>query len=160
MIRARLLAAIEALRHNDEFLLEIRCHERSVAGRLQMYLTGVFPSHNVDTEYNRHGVDTKRVPLGPPCRGIIADDAPVVPDVIVHRRGDDRSNVLVIEIKLDDCGENELECDRQKLAAIKRQFGYLHSALLQFPTGPNSGQRPTTLEWNGDRHRVAVAYDR
>jgi hypothetical protein len=148
-LRVRVLAALETLRYNDESLLELRCHERSVAGRLQIYLAGVFPAHDVDIEYNRHGVDTKKVPLGPPCRQILSKDTIVIPDLIIHKRRDNDRNLLVIEVKMDDCTADKIDCDRSKLAAIKSEFGYAHTLLLQFPSGQASHDRPIRAEWDG-----------
>jgi hypothetical protein len=153
----RIATAIEALRQNDAHLLEVRCSERSIVGRLQVYLAGVFPSHDVDIEYNRHGIDKKRVQLSDQCRKLMPEGALVVPDIVIHTRGNDERNTVVMEVKPDDRDEGAIECDREKLAAIKSTFGYAYSVLLIVPVGNECQTRPSFWEWNGDGHRVAVA---
>ena len=70
--------------------------ERSIVARFAHYLQNIFEDRNmlanlaVDTEYNRHGYDIKRLPH---C------SRRVYPDLIVHHRGDDEENFLVMEFK-------------------------------------------------------------
>ena len=60
-----------------------------------------FRGLNVDVEYNRDGATPKRLDLPEACANFRNDDgeALVVPDVIVHQRGHNRQNVLVLELK-------------------------------------------------------------
>ena len=46
----------------------------------------------VDCEYNRHGLETKQLPRK--CRG--GSQSRVFPDIVVHLRGDNDSNLLVV----------------------------------------------------------------
>ena len=135
-VRERFRVAFEALYLNDRLLLEYNAGERTIAAKLQQYLAGVFPSHHVDFEYNRHGMDPKRVDWAPECSS--REDALVVPDVIVHRRGDDSANLVVCEVKKSTAAPAELYCDCQKLRAIKREFGYQYAVLLVVPAGPGA----------------------
>lgn len=146
--KTRIVAALEALRQNDSHLLEVRCNERSIAGCLHVYLSGVFPSHNVDIEYNRHGLEKKRVRLSKECRQVVARESLVLPDIVIHRRGSDSANEIVLELKLSDSSEHDIQCDREKLEAIKSAFGYTFSVLLVVPVGPDRESKPVLWEWN------------
>lgn len=136
-IRERFRAACEALHLNDSLLLEYNVSERTIAAKLQQYLVSVFPSHHVDLEYNRHGIDPKRVDWATECTR--QQQALVLPDLIVHRRGDDSKNLVVCEVKKLTATPGELNCDRQKLRAMKQKFGYEHALLIAVPVGPGAG---------------------
>src|SRR6266566_8315360 len=98
-VQERVTAALEGLVHNDPYLLEHDLSERCLAARLALYLQGVFPSHSVDVEFNRAGGPPKRLHLPDECANHRDENgqALVIPDVIVHRRGAEGPNLLVIE---------------------------------------------------------------
>lgn len=104
----------------------------------------LFPDHNVDVEYNRHGLDPKDLDLPPDCRG--GGEKLIVPDVIVHRRGHGDDNVLVVEVKKDTNRESRA-CDRAKILGMKRYFRYRWGVLLELPAGPGAGNRQPREEW-------------
>ena len=56
------------------------------------------------------------------------------PDIIVHKRGSDTDNLLVLERKKP---EERLEYDKTKLMAFRRELGYSHTAhvILGRPDG-------------------------
>ena len=80
----------------------------------------------------------------------------MIPDLIVHHRGHDEENELVVEIKFDDSAAEDLQCDRVKLAAIKAEFRYRRSALLILPFGPHAAERAIWIEWDGGIDHSAV----
>jgi hypothetical protein len=137
-IMERFRVATEALQLNDALLLEYDVGERTIAAKLQQYLVGVFPSHDVDFEYNRRGLDPKRVTWTGVCSE--SDEALVLPDLVVHRRGDDQANLVVCEIKKRSATTALLECDRQKLRAMKSAFHYDYALLVLVPTGKDAGK--------------------
>ena len=102
-VRERLERALRRLGEDDRYLLENDLSERCIAARLAMYLREEFEQYDVDVEYNREGDVAKRL------RGLPDEcyrrrnrhvEAPVaVPDIIVHHRGFDGPNLLVIEMK-------------------------------------------------------------
>lgn len=132
-LRERFGVAIEALLQNDRLLLEYNVGERSIASALHVYLRGVFPSHHVDVEYDKHGISSKSVSWGDQCKEIRRRD--VVPDIVVHSRGIDARNLVVCEIKKFSASRVQLDCDRSKLRAIRRAFDYDYALLLVIPTG-------------------------
>lgn len=79
----------------------------------------------MDVEYNRHIDDPKRLQL--PRRDALDDEVratTVFPDIVVHLRGTDDHNLLVLEVKKP--GES-LEYDERKLRAFREQLRYQHA---------------------------------
>ncbi len=81
--------ALQLLFKNDSFLLVADAHERTIAAKLACYLalSTHFPKHEIDVEYNRHGLEPKAVDLSEYYRGGV--EKRIFPDVIVHQRGHD-----------------------------------------------------------------------
>jgi hypothetical protein len=136
--------AIRLLFANDAFLLENDVQERAIAAKLACYLTPHFPHHSVDIEYNRHGLEPKRVNLPADCRG--GGEKLILPDVVVHQRGHDRENLLVIQVKKQTNRESR-DCDRAIIAAMQREFGYRRGLLIDVPAGSGANSRKPQLVW-------------
>src|SRR4051812_22600469 len=100
-VENRLDRALARFTEREAYLLENNLSERCIASRLAMHLQEQFPDHKVDVEYNRQGRAPKRLGLPEECADSINDngEALAVPDVIVHRRGEEGPNVLVLELK-------------------------------------------------------------
>jgi hypothetical protein len=143
-MRRSIRRALLRLFAQEEFLLEADVAERAIAAKLAEHLAPLFPNHRVDVEYNRHGLDPKAVDLPLLCRG--GGRRRIFPDIIVHQRGHDNENLLVIQIKKDTNPEPR-ECDRAIIAAMKRQFRYQTGLLIDLPTGEGAGQRQPVVEW-------------
>lgn len=115
-------AALAAFFEEDHALLQVVASERSISHKLAEHLQRQFPELKVDCEYNRHGNDVKRLQY--PCNGRIQENdleaRTVFPDIIVHRRQVDESNLLVVEIKKANSREN-IDCDAAKLKAFTRK---------------------------------------
>jgi hypothetical protein len=94
-IRKRVETALEEFLSNESELLERNAGERAIAGILATYLATRFPDHDVDVEYDRHGLERKTLNLPPVCRG--GGRKKVIPDIVVHRRGVDEGNLLAVE---------------------------------------------------------------
>jgi hypothetical protein len=146
VVQDRVRVAYDALRTNHSLLLEYNANERAIASKLQALLSGVFPAHHVDFEYNRHGLDPKRIAF--PNSGVTEPTELVIPDLVIHRRGNDEKNLLVMEVKKASASSTSLERDRAKLRAISAAFHYEHWALLRVPTGPNAASLPLIDEWD------------
>ena len=143
-VRERFEQALWRLLECDGYLLENDLSERCIAARLAMYLREEFAKHDVDVEYNRAGDVAKRLHgLPEECRRRRNRqiEAPVaVPDIIVHHRGSDGPNLLVIEMKKTS-NPAGMDCDRLRLAAFREQLGYSFGALVECDTA--SHQAPT-----------------
>ena len=142
-VAERVRAAVARLLKCDNYLLEVDANERALSHRLGMYLQDVFPEWNVDCEYNRDGVDPKRLEINP--ENVRSDDdrgTTVYPDVIVHQRGPG-PNLLAIEIKKAN-GGNE-ETDLRKLRGMLLELKYVHALFIRFNTGASYGV--SDLRW-------------
>jgi hypothetical protein len=141
---ALVVLALSDLLENDEYLLFRDVNERSITHRFAMYLQTYFEDWDVDCEYNRDGVDPKRLGhlgLNP---GEADDQAQTVfPDVIVHRRGTN-ANFLVMEFK-KSTNPADRNADVRKLREYKAQLGYQYALFVELGIGEHPGIN--LLEW-------------
>ena len=128
-MQASLKRALGALYVQDFDLLRASVNERTICARLATHLQTEFPKYDVDVEYNRHGMDPKTVEVDPE-----GDEKNVYPDLIVHRRCNDTSNLLVMEVKKSTNGSPR-DGDRRKLECCLSKFGYTFAVLLDIPVG-------------------------
>lgn len=115
----RVSAALAAFFREDRKLLHVDASERSISHKLAEQLQKQFPQLNVDCEYNRHINSVKRLTYRYD-ETIKPDDLEaktVFPDIVVHKRQSDESNLLVIEIKKGDSGQRTSH-DVEKLKAF------------------------------------------
>lgn len=138
--------ALDALFVEDEHLLSANASERSLSHMLAVHLLSQFPNYQVDCEYNRDGFDVKKLMLK---QRSVDDDAldavTVFPDVIVHRRGQQDDNVLVVEMKKASSSVNH-DYDIQKLLAFKEELKYRFAAHVVIGYG-KSGQLVREVSW-------------
>ena len=85
--------SLDDLYRNDEYLISHKASERDLTFHFTTYFkdhmrTTSIAQYNVDYEYNRDGDDSKQI-----------DGDKVYPDFIVHRRGSNEDNLLIIEFK-------------------------------------------------------------
>jgi len=136
--------ALSELLDKDQDLLGIDANERSITFRFALYLQQHFPDLTVDCEYNRDGIEPKRLghlELYPDSED---DDAKTVfPDVIVHQRGT-RKNPLVLEFK-KSTSHVDRQIDLRKLRGYKQQLGYEHALFVE--VGTEGKAIITALEW-------------
>jgi len=97
----------------DRYLLERNVHEQTLSTRLACYLSSYYETpkwwnYNVDCEYNRNFDDCKMLKN-------ITNTNGVRPDIIIHKRWSNDSNLLVIEIKKDSNAEAWSWSDDEKL---------------------------------------------
>ena len=129
-IKKKFRIALQILLKNDSFLLEKSVNERTITHKLAEYLQFQFPNWNVDCEYNRKGLEKKKLEGIKACRKHIATNR-VFPDIIVHRRNSDK-NLLVIEFK--KIGLSSI-CDIRKLELftnIEGDYKYALGLFVQF----------------------------
>src|SRR5579883_346496 len=148
-VRKRLEDALHRLADQDLYLLQNNLSERCIASRLAMYLQAAFPDHSVDVEYNRHGGTPKILGLPEECANFWDAEgrAFVVPDIIVHHRGPDGPNLLVLEVK-QPTNPRSRACDHERILAFRAQLGYSFGALIECET--RNGRPPGALisEWH------------
>lgn len=149
-VRDRLRAAADKLQAADEHLLKHDLSERCIAAQLAMYLQAEFSELSVDVEYNRIGARPKMLELPEECANYKArnGEALVVPDVIVHKRGAEGPNVLVLELKKTTNTDREArQCDQMRVRAFRRQLGYAHAALVECETRAGKTPEIRIVEW-------------
>ncbi len=148
-VKRRVEEALRMLAENDQYLLENDLGERCIASRLAMYLQQEFPEYSVNVEYNRDGVVPKRLQLPEDCANSRNKngEALVVPDVIVHRRGHDGPNILVLELKKTTNPERRGTRDRERVRAFRAELRYSFGALIQCETQPGHKPGISLSEW-------------
>jgi len=130
---AMVASALDELLGNDAVLLELDANERSIAYRLAMYLQGLQPNRHVDCEYNRDGVDPKKIQhLGLHPNDEDTQARTAFPDIIIHRRNTNE-NYLVIEIK-KSTNTADRAVDFAKLRGYKKNLGFDFALFLELAT--------------------------
>jgi len=141
-VRSLLDVAIHRLLENDTYLFEHDLHERTITHKLAEYLQPLFPAWNVDCEYNRDGHEPKRVRLGDPPEPEWDQGSNVFPDIIVHQRGNNDHNLLIVEAKKARHARPAIDpYDRMKISAFSRDLSYRFGAAILFAVGTEPGAR-------------------
>ncbi|HYH75804.1 MAG TPA: hypothetical protein VD735_07660 [Candidatus Saccharimonadales bacterium] len=96
-----------------------------MTSRLAAYVKSQFVGYDVDCEYNRMGNAQKRL--------LTLNNQRVYPDIIVHKRGTNEMNLLVIEAKKEGVSNR---ADILKLHAYKQDLHYQHACMVIFPSTP------------------------
>jgi hypothetical protein len=137
--------ALSLFRERESDLIVRNPSERCLTHRLAVHLDAIFPYWDVDCEFNRNGNVPKEIVVRAPKRvGTASDEAVTVfPDIIVHRRGPEGPNLLVIEAK-KATSKRSGAFDRIKLVAFKEDFGYKYAAFIVLPAGQERGRE---TEW-------------
>lgn len=152
--------ATEDLKKNDEPLLMHNVNERSITHKLAEYLQKHLPEYNVDCEYNRNtdqgSKKIKRLSLkleeiieesGVGIKSKIINNSEyyetsVYPDIIVHKRGENHNNLLIIEVKKSSANKDAYNYDCEKLKAYTdnsegNSLKYFYGVLIEIETGNN-----------------------
>ena len=117
----------------DGHLLTANANERSITHKLAEYMQLQFPEWNVDCEYNRDGIDPKKlITFVKNIKSDNTDAVSVFPDIIVHLRGTN-NNLLVIEAKKSNYSGKDR--DGEKLKAFKKDLGYKYAFKVTFAVG-------------------------
>ena len=117
-LQHELYKALQILSKNDFWLIANNLNERTIAHKLAEHLQNLFPEFHVDCEYNRdvdQNSGLKKINIlkdryeavkGKTIKGI-SIDVSVFPDIIIHRRGTNTHNLLVVELKKTTNTDNE-----------------------------------------------------
>lgn len=145
-VKDYLAGATAKVIEEDCHLLVVNVSERCIAARLAMYLREYFIDYDVDVEYNRHGDDTKQLHHlvdNHDCSRDRDEGQTVLPDVVVHGRGHDKSNLLIIEMKKSG-NQSGMEKDRRRIRAFRAELGYELGALVVCEIGNHPS---ISVEW-------------
>lgn len=144
-IERRLSSALDDLVKYDSYLLENDLNECSINHRIAYHLQGYFPDWHVDCEYNKDGGKIKQLEL--PKDHVNWDDTEarsVFPDIIVHIRGSDGPNLMVIEVKKSS-NRSGRKHDFNKLREYGETLSYSYSLFLIVGTKEDLGN--FNYEW-------------
>ena len=145
-VKAALKNAIDTFVENDRHLLAADASERSMSHRIAVYLAQEIRGYEVDCEYNRDGFDIKRLQLGNrPTSDDDAEAVTVFPDIIVHCRGTNEYNLLVVEMKKASASGG-CAYDHAKLQAFRAELNYTWAAHLVIGFD-QSGVLQRKVEW-------------
>ncbi len=151
-VKRRLNIAISIFFENDKYLLENDVYERTITHKLAEYLQILFNQYNVDCEYNKNvehktgnhdGYKTIITLQNEIERLNLAQDEEskerlVYPDIIIHKRGNNENNLLIIEVKKDSEKKKEkIDFDYLKLVKYTERasdFKYGLGAFIMFST--------------------------
>lgn len=122
--------ALNKLYKNDEYLIKIysdkynkdnHVSERGIVFRFGVYLEKYrlkyFPQYDLDAEYNRNINLIKML-----------NSKPVIPDLIIHKRGTNENNLLVLEFKTW-WNKNQIE-DIKRVKLFKNELSYKYGATI------------------------------
>ena len=119
--------SLDDLYQNDQDLLKRKVAERDLTGLFAHYFRNnmkdtAIAEYNVDCEYNRDGYGMKEI-----------DGTLVYPDFILHKRGTNESNLLIIEFKTWWNSDNREDIEKLKAMMsewYRYQYQYGYSIIL------------------------------
>lgn len=104
--------AMDQLLTNEGSIIQNHINERTLTAHLANYLEPFFKNYHVDCEYNRNYESGKYKPK-------YLSSHLTYPDIIIHRRLENKNNLVCIEVKTSYFDSNtltlEIEKDKRKL---------------------------------------------
>jgi hypothetical protein len=147
-LERRVERAIQTFRKRDNFLMQHKTREESLSHRLATYLEPSFPRHQVDCEYD------KRIEFDENAqmklfmyRGRLVGFRP---DIIVHRRGTMRFNLLAVQLKKKDNPTGRQKDDAILKCVTSLQGPYLYEYGLFLDIGGDSSIEKTWYRKGAD----------
>lgn len=115
----------------DNNFIDTHAHEWSICFKFGVYFYNYINSNNIlkkydlDAEYNRDIEGVKRLSIRP--NGCY-------PDLILHKRGSNENNILMIECKGWWANENDIEEDKKKITEFlnSERYKYMFGLLIVF----------------------------
>lgn len=155
--------AISNLLKNEIDTLKRGLNELNVSTHLAFYLKPIFAEYDVDPEYNgdmdkpndRKALDIARnriAEIGKEPN--VNDNYKLRSDIIIHNRGTNENNLVVIEVKKDIHSKKLKDFDLIKLEHLTidylgNHYNYKIGIAVIFGTGNNSGQYEIKYFQNG-----------
>jgi len=144
-IRHRLRTAPGRFVTNDSNLLERNVGERAIAGALACHLAAQFPDHNVDVEYDRHGLERKSLNLPPACRG--GGRKKVIPNIVIHRRVRTIQTYLPLRLRRKQTLSRARATEPSCALCVSNSGTKPVCCSMSLPAGPGAKGRKTKVEW-------------
>lgn len=145
--------AIANLFESEKDILERGLNERILSSRFADYLRPLFNEFDVDPEYNgdidkpndRKALDIAKnrlTEIG--YKPNQKNNYKLSPDIIIHKRGSNENNLVVIEVKKDSSPERDKDYDLIKLEHLTidylgNHYNYELGVAIIFGTGKNTG---------------------
>ena len=100
-------------------------HEVALCHRLAVHLenSGKFDGYLIDCDYNRSKGDPKKYPIDKGFR----------PDIIVHKRGSDDDNLIMIEAKKASATRPQKKEAKKRLRRHAKAYNYCYAFYVEFP---------------------------
>ena len=156
--------SISSFIQNEHALLKRNLNEQLLSARLAHYLSLNFNKYDVDAEYNgdinkpndRKALDIASHEIELIGKKANANDRyKITPDIIIHIRGTNEENLVVIEVKKDVSAELNKKFDLIKLRHLTtnysgNHYNYKLGIAIVFGTGENAGFLETKYFSNGN----------
>lgn len=173
----KLEEAIDRLYVNDFHLIENQAHERSITHMLAKHLSDIFTGYDIDCEYDTDITNlTGNYPKKKEIEilknelekvkdhiksstdksineyGEIIVPLNIYPDIIIHRRGTNNLNTLIVELKKStNTNRKSIKLDKLKLEAYTSQrLNYRLGAYINLSVGKDFDRRKTKIEYYVD----------
>lgn len=108
---------------NDRILIDNDANERTISSSLICYLKEIIKDYDIDSEYNRHGSEIKTIDSN-------TGQKIIIPDIVVHKRNNDRYNLVAIEIKKSTNPKRENDEEKLKSLTEKDSYDYKYGVLI------------------------------
>lgn len=138
--------AVQQVIANDAVLIDLDVSERVIMFHLARYIREKTPiEFHVDCEYNRHLKDIKNLTYLKNTLGVEGSHK-VIPDILIHKRGSDDSNILVAELKKFGASSNDVASDKRRLNEFKGK-SYSYSYAVQIILGNAQNEAVISYEF-------------
>jgi len=168
-LKLKIKDSISKLLENDDFLIEHDVSERSITHKLAIFIAEQFYEYDVDCEYNSNVENNsgkkyiyflreKAIKLNL-LKERDGDDEfvsrIVYPDIIVHKRGRNDSNLLIIEVKKSS-SQTSSEYDHEKLSRYTsakdgNELNYQFGVFIEISVKNDQGKYNTEWFRNGKK---------
>ncbi|MFZ2815335.1 MAG: hypothetical protein WAZ63_12190 [Rhodoferax sp.] len=166
-IKTKTLKCLKILEKNEKVIIQNDINERTIAHKFAEYLQIEFSAFNVDVEYNRNFENGRYEPKQASLIINVFEESyqkakdtnqdisefmkqvTTYPDIIIHQRGNNDKNLLIIEIKKDN-NKSDWRIDEKKLEAFtrrKEEEGYNYILGMHLTIYIGTEWRKPTYEW-------------
>ena len=127
-VKTKVEEAVKQFIIDHGYLIQHNVNERSMTHHLANSIEALFPGYDVECEYNRMLNANGGKPIPKKVGG-----GNIIPDIIIHKRGTNEKNLLVIEVKKADENTDD---DIQKIKDCKSTLEYKYGLSLILGPSP------------------------
>ena len=145
--------SLNKLYDRDSYLIKNDLHEQTITHKLanymEQYCNELKYSLDVDVEYNRNIKDSKR--------WIFMNEKKLFkPDIIIHKRGENIHNTLIIEAKKKNCNDcNKIQLDHEKLKNLTTKedsLYYRFGLFIEFADTVEKTKNKMFIYYRGEKY--------